>query len=102
MNNILDISFDKNTAKFTFKSKTKNTFKASITVSDVHVDCVYFLWEDVEINSDFSGWIAPLSEKLVKVVLNNPTYPGFNLKYMDLIKDYYILKSSILIKLHLL
>lgn len=104
MNNILDISFDQNTAQFTFKSKTKNTFKASITVSDVHVDCVYFLWEDVEINSDFSGWIIPLSEKLVKVVLNNPKYPGFNFKIYGPNKrllhseKFYLNKTASLIK----
>lgn len=80
MNNILDVSFDKNTGQFNFKSETKNTFKASITVSDIYVDCVYFLWEDIEINPEFSGWVVPLTEKLMKVVLNNPEYPGFNFK----------------------
>lgn len=80
MNNILDISLDKETGQFTFKSKTKNTFKGSIAVSDIHVDCVYFLWEDVEINPEFSGWLVPLTEKLMKVVLSNSDYPGFNFK----------------------
>jgi FkbM family methyltransferase len=105
MDSILDISFDKKTAQFTFKSKTKNTFKASITVSDVHVGCVYFLWEDIEINSDFSGWLVPLEEKLMKVILNNPAYPGFNFKVYGPNKrllqstSFYLNKTSALIKL---
>lgn len=80
MSKILDISLDRNTGQFTFKSQTELTFIASISVSDVYVDCVYFLWENVEINPDFSGWVVPLTEKLTKVVLKNPDYPGFSFK----------------------
>lgn len=80
MSKILDISLDRSTGYFTFKSQTELTFTGSISVSDVYVDCVYFLWDNVEIDPDFSGWIVPLTEKLMKVVLNNPDYPGFNFK----------------------
>lgn len=80
MNNILKIDFDKNSGRFDLESKTNSQFLGSIVVSDVYLDCAYYTWENVEFNSSFKGWISPLSDKLMKVVLKSDTYPGFTFK----------------------
>lgn len=80
MRSILDIKFDKNTGLFDFKSKTNKSFIGSITISDIHIDCVYYSWDNVEIGLEFSGWIIPLTQKLMDVVLNTKEYPGFTFK----------------------
>ena len=80
MRSILDIKFDKNTGLFDFKSKTNKSFIGSITISDIYVDCVYYSWDNVQIDLEFSGWIIPLTQKLMSVVLNSNQYPGFTFK----------------------
>jgi FkbM family methyltransferase len=80
VNNVLKIHFDKKSRSFTFESITDSKFLGSIVVSDAYLDCAYYTWESVEFSRDFKGWIAPLSEKLMKVVLKSDTYPGFTFK----------------------
>jgi FkbM family methyltransferase len=80
VNNILKIRFDKNSGSFDFECITDTEFLGDIVISDLYLDCSYYTWENLQFNREFKGWISPLSEKLMKVVLNNNQYPGFIFK----------------------
>lgn len=78
MNKILKISFDKKNGSLAFESSSDLNFKGSITVSDVYIKCVYYLWHEVDFCRSLNGWIIPLSEKLMDVILKSNNYPGFS------------------------
>lgn len=75
----LSIGFDKNECKIYITYTGNAEIKASIVISDVHLDCVYYTW-DVTLTKNFDAWIIPLHSSLVNVVLNNNSFAGFNIK----------------------
>jgi FkbM family methyltransferase len=78
---LLNINFDKSECKFWFKSPSETELKeCSITISDVHLDCVYYSWENLIINQYFDSWVIPLGAKLKDIVLQSKNFPGFNVK----------------------
>lgn len=51
----------------------------NFVVSDLEMDCTYYTWE-VELTTNSSVWISPLSPELRTVVKQSKTFSGFCLK----------------------
>ena len=78
---VLDIGFDKSECKFYFEGILETELKGcSITISDIHLNCAYYTWENLIINQHFNSWIVPLGAKLIDIILQNKNFPGFNVK----------------------
>lgn len=78
---LLNTSFDKNECKLyiqcTIDTEISN---CSIVVSDLHLDCAYYTWDNLIISKAFNCWIVPFNTKLVNIVLQNNKFPGFCVK----------------------
>jgi len=49
----------------------------TFVVSDLEMDCPYFIWENVELKKDESVWISPLHPSLITVALSSTKFSGF-------------------------
>jgi FkbM family methyltransferase len=78
---LLNISFDKNECKLYLECNTDIKINnCSIVVSDLHLDCAYYTWDNLTISSAFNCWVVPLGTKLVNIILQNNKFPGFYVK----------------------
>ena len=78
---IFNISFDKKECKFHLEGTNHTTIeKCSVVISDIHLDCAYYTWNDVVISDNFYCWIVPLNPKLIDIISQNKNFPGFCVK----------------------
>jgi FkbM family methyltransferase len=78
---LLNTSFDKNECKLYFEYTSDIDLPdSSIVVSDLHLDCPYFEWENILFSRGFNCWIAPFNSKLQNIISQNNKFPGFCVK----------------------
>lgn len=79
MKSIRNIWIDKNTYVIYYDHiDIKDTF-LTVTISDLDIDCVYFILKQT-FGANSSGWILPLSPRLIEVLKQSKKFRGFNLK----------------------
>ena len=79
--NLFNINFDKSECKFYLEGIYPDVIEnCSIVISDIHLDCAYYTWNNITISSDFYCWIIPFNPKLTNIVLQNKNFPGFFVK----------------------
>jgi FkbM family methyltransferase len=75
----LNVNFKKETFTILVKYLQETEIKGKIVISDLLIDCVYFIW-DVQLNKSFDGWVVPFNEKINDTIINSKSFYGFNVK----------------------
>jgi hypothetical protein len=74
-----DVFLDKANLVVYLTHKMDTQEKYTISVGDLYVDCVYFIWtQDVPVAEKL--WVQPFSNKINAFTKNNPNFSGFVIK----------------------
>lgn len=76
---LLNFSFNKYELLITLTSNILDTIDVSIVVSDLDLDCVYYIWETT-ISPGFDCWIRPLNDNLTNILLSSDDFNGLSIK----------------------
>lgn len=74
-----DVFLDKANLVVYLNHKLDTAEKYTISVNDLFVDCVYFIWPQNAAPKD-RLWVQPLSHKINAFTKNNPNFSGFIVK----------------------
>jgi FkbM family methyltransferase len=75
-----DITFNKEKFVIDIVAKHQETLKVTFVITDLNIDCPYFVWENVELPQSSAVWISPLSSTLISVAKASTEFSGFRCK----------------------
>lgn len=77
---LCDITFNKETLVLDIVFRHTHNLEVTFVITDLDVDCPYYVWEKLQLSQNNSVWISPLPGNLISVAKNSNNFSGFRCK----------------------